>query len=73
MGMMYVLWGHRPEQINEINTKHDERKYLPGITLPSIIVAYSSLEEALVDVNTCTAGSTDESVSRSIARDERNC
>ena len=37
--------------MDEINTKHENSRYLPGITLPSTIVAYSSLEEALVDVN----------------------
>ncbi len=51
MDMMYVF-GNRPELMDEINTKHENSRYLPGITLPSTIVAYSSLEEALVDVNT---------------------
>lgn len=46
------IWGNRPELMDEINTKHENSRYLPGITLPSTIVAYSSLEEALVDVNT---------------------
>ncbi|ABY42676.1 NAD(P)H-dependent glycerol-3-phosphate dehydrogenase [Bacillus mycoides] len=46
------IWGNRPELMNEINTKRENSRYLPGITLPSTIVAYSSLEEALVDVNT---------------------
>ena len=45
------IWGNRPELMDEINTKHENGRYLPGITLPSTIVAYSSLEEALVDVN----------------------
>ena len=46
------IWGNRSELMDEINTKHENSRYLPGITLPSTIVAYSSLEEALVDVNT---------------------
>ena len=41
------LWGHKPEQINEINTLHTNGKYLPDITLQSSIVGFSSLEEAL--------------------------
>lgn len=41
------LWGHKPEQINEINTLHTNGKYLPDITLQSSIIGFSSLEEAL--------------------------
>ena len=41
------LWGHKPEQINEINTLHTNKKYLPNITLQNSIIGYSSLEEAL--------------------------
>lgn len=54
------IWGNRSELMDEINTKHENSRYLPGITLPSTIVAYS-------------ASSTDESVPRCITRDERNC
>lgn len=46
------LWGNRPEHMNEMNEKHENSRYLPGVTLPSSIVAYSSLEEALVGVDT---------------------
>ena len=41
------LWGHKPEQINEINALHTNEKYFPDITLQSSIIGYSSLEEAL--------------------------
>ncbi|WP_369900375.1 NAD(P)H-dependent glycerol-3-phosphate dehydrogenase [Bacillus manliponensis] len=46
------LWGHRVELMNEINENHENSRYLPGIRLPETIVAYSSLEEALADVDT---------------------
>ncbi|KEK20525.1 glycerol-3-phosphate dehydrogenase [Bacillus manliponensis] len=46
------LWGHREALMNEINENHENSRYLPGIRLPETIVAYSSLEEALVDVDT---------------------
>ncbi|MGG0187412.1 NAD(P)H-dependent glycerol-3-phosphate dehydrogenase [Bacillus rhizoplanae] len=46
------LWGNRVELMNEINEKHENSRYLPGITLPASIVAYSSLEEALAGVDT---------------------
>ncbi len=38
------IWGNRPELMDEINTKHENSRYLPGITLTSTIVAYSSLD-----------------------------
>src|SRR3954452_18711917 len=41
------LWGHKPEQISEINTQHTNKKYLPNITLQNSIIGYSSLEDAL--------------------------
>jgi glycerol-3-phosphate dehydrogenase (NAD(P)+) len=46
------LWGHKPEQIREINEHHTNKKYLPDIELPLGILGYSSLEEALNGVNT---------------------
>ncbi|MEI4830474.1 NAD(P)H-dependent glycerol-3-phosphate dehydrogenase [Bacillus sp. FJAT-53711] len=46
------LWGNRVELMNEINEKHENSRYLPGITLPASIVAYYSLEEALAGVDT---------------------
>ncbi|HHY73156.1 MAG TPA: NAD(P)H-dependent glycerol-3-phosphate dehydrogenase [Bacillus bacterium] len=41
------FWGHRKEQMEEINTRHTNEKYLPGIELPTSIVGYFNLEEAL--------------------------
>ncbi|WP_264803630.1 NAD(P)H-dependent glycerol-3-phosphate dehydrogenase [Cytobacillus sp. NCCP-133] len=41
------LWGHKPEQIDEINRHHTNKKYLSGVQLPEEIRGYSSLEEAL--------------------------
>ncbi|SFJ00516.1 MULTISPECIES: NAD(P)H-dependent glycerol-3-phosphate dehydrogenase [unclassified Bacillus (in: firmicutes)] len=46
------LWGNRAELMDEMNEKHENSRYLPGVTLPASIVAYSSLEEALVGVDT---------------------
>ncbi len=44
------IWGHKPEQIEEINTKHTNKKYLPDINLPESIVGYASMEEALTGI-----------------------
>lgn len=50
-GHVVQLWGNRVELMNEINEKHENSRYLPGITLPETIVAYSSLEDALAGVD----------------------
>ncbi len=44
------LWGHREEQIYEINKNHTNSKYLPDIRLSESIVGYSSLEAVLDQV-----------------------
>lgn len=46
------LWGHTPVQITEINEFHMNKKYLPNILLPKAIIGFSSLEEALLGINT---------------------
>jgi len=45
------LWGHNPSQIDEINQKHTNTKYLGDVILPEGIIGYSSLEEALVEID----------------------
>ncbi|MGJ7034762.1 NAD(P)H-dependent glycerol-3-phosphate dehydrogenase [Anoxybacillus eryuanensis] len=46
------LWGQRQEQIDEINEKHTNEKYLPNIHLPEAIVGYVDLAKALEGVET---------------------
>ncbi|MFT4413108.1 NAD(P)H-dependent glycerol-3-phosphate dehydrogenase [Fredinandcohnia humi] len=46
------LWGHRKEQIDEINTYHTNTKYVPSIGLPKSIKGYTDLHAALADVET---------------------
>ncbi|MDZ5471193.1 NAD(P)H-dependent glycerol-3-phosphate dehydrogenase (plasmid) [Bacillus sp. 31A1R] len=46
------LWGHNPSQIDEINQNHTNTKYLGDVILPEGIIGYSSLEEALVGIDT---------------------
>lgn len=46
------IWGQKPEQMDEINNFHTNKKYLPEINLPENIVGYSSLVEALQNVDT---------------------
>lgn len=44
------LWGHKQAQIEEINTSHTNEKYLKGIKLSNNIVGYTSIEEAVQEV-----------------------
>jgi glycerol-3-phosphate dehydrogenase (NAD(P)+) len=46
------LWGRRQDQIDEINERHTNEKYLPAIKLPTNIIGYTSLKEAVVDIDT---------------------
>jgi glycerol-3-phosphate dehydrogenase (NAD(P)+) len=45
------LWGHKQDQMNEINQQHTNHKYLPNIDLPKTIIGYNSLNEALKNVD----------------------
>jgi glycerol-3-phosphate dehydrogenase (NAD(P)+) len=44
------LWGHNKEHIKEINETHENKKYLPGISLPHGIIGFDDLKEALAGV-----------------------
>ncbi|MBJ6745036.1 NAD(P)H-dependent glycerol-3-phosphate dehydrogenase [Streptococcus sp. 121] len=43
------LWGNAPEQVEEINTQHQNTRYFQDITLSPSIRAYSDLDQALAD------------------------
>ena len=42
-----VLWGRRPETVEEINVARKNEAYLPGVELPPSLRATHDLEEAL--------------------------
>jgi glycerol-3-phosphate dehydrogenase (NAD(P)+) len=46
------LWGHKAEQMEEINSKHTNEKYLKNIQLPEGIKGFTDLQEALEGVQT---------------------
>ncbi|MCM3065917.1 MULTISPECIES: NAD(P)H-dependent glycerol-3-phosphate dehydrogenase [Priestia] len=46
------IWGHRQEIIDGINEMHENKKYLPGVELPMTMRGYTSLEEAILGVET---------------------
>ncbi|MGE8204342.1 NAD(P)H-dependent glycerol-3-phosphate dehydrogenase [Heyndrickxia sp. NPDC080065] len=45
------LWGHKKEQIEEINQYHSNEKYLPSIHLSESIIGYHSLQEVMENIN----------------------
>ncbi|MDR2464865.1 MAG: NAD(P)H-dependent glycerol-3-phosphate dehydrogenase [Streptococcaceae bacterium] len=45
------VWGNIPEQIEEINTHHTNKRYLPDLVLDENIIAYNDLAEAIEDVD----------------------
>jgi glycerol-3-phosphate dehydrogenase (NAD(P)+) len=46
------LWGHKQALIEEINQKHTNQKYLPGIEIPKTISGFYDLKDALVGTHT---------------------
>ena len=42
-----TLWGRDAWLVDEINSLHEDRRYLPGITLPDNLIATTDLESAL--------------------------
>ncbi|WML40379.1 NAD(P)H-dependent glycerol-3-phosphate dehydrogenase [Neobacillus sp. OS1-2] len=46
------LWSHNEDQVKEINEFHTNKKYLPEIALPELIVGFASLSDAFVGVET---------------------
>jgi glycerol-3-phosphate dehydrogenase (NAD(P)+) len=51
-GHQVKLFGRREDQIIEINESHTNDRYLPGVQMPANIVGYTSLKDAIEDVNT---------------------
>lgn len=44
-----VIWGRDEKQVDEINKLHTNQKYLPGIKLPSILRASTSMKDTIAD------------------------
>ncbi len=45
------IWGHNKAQIDEINTHHTNRHYLPDLVIPESIQGKMSLEECIADAD----------------------
>jgi glycerol-3-phosphate dehydrogenase (NAD(P)+) len=46
-GTETLLWARREEMAEHINTRHENRQYLPGIVLPPMLLATTDAERAL--------------------------
>ncbi|YCA12534.1 NAD(P)H-dependent glycerol-3-phosphate dehydrogenase [Bacillus sp. AK128] len=51
-GYQVRLWAHKAAQIDEINHKRTNEKYLPGIVLPDNVKGYTSLNQSLDGIET---------------------
>ncbi|MFC5463274.1 NAD(P)H-dependent glycerol-3-phosphate dehydrogenase [Lederbergia graminis] len=51
-GHQVRLWTRNDNQKQEINQQHTNEKYLPNIDLPHSIVAYTSLKDAIKEIQT---------------------
>ena len=51
-----TLWARRPELAEEIDTRHTNERYLPGVTLPSDLRATASIEEAVREADVLVMG-----------------
>lgn len=47
-----LIWSHRQDQADEINTSHTNKKYLPQTVLPTKLQATASLEQAVAHAET---------------------
>jgi glycerol-3-phosphate dehydrogenase (NAD(P)+) len=50
-GVRTTLWGHRPERIAEFARAHENRRYLPGVSLPVALALESDLAIAARDAD----------------------
>ena len=52
IGHRVFLWSRRLEQVDELKTNRENKRYLPGIILPAGVTVTGDLEEALADAGT---------------------
>ncbi len=45
------LWSYNPKQVEELNTKHTNSKYMKDFTYSDSLVAYSDMQAAVKDVD----------------------
>jgi len=57
-----MLWARNEDTVNEINSVHTNKKYLPDAKLPKMLVATASLEEAIANADVLIVGVPSHSV-----------
>jgi len=50
------LWARNPDTVNEINTHHTNKKYLPDAAIPEKLVATNDISEAVRDADVIVMG-----------------
>ena len=50
-GEQVVLWGHRPEHLEQIARERENKRYLPGFALPSSLGLEKDLSRVVADVD----------------------
>lgn len=62
-----TIWARRPELAEQINSGHENRDYLPGITLPEGLRAVSSVPEALAGAELVVCAVPSQSLRENLA------
>lgn len=57
-----MLWARDEDTVNEINSVHTNKKYLPDAKLPKMLLATASLEEAIANADVLIVGVPSHSV-----------
>lgn len=55
-GLPVQMWARRAEVVSEINTARENRKYLPGVTVPGMVSVTTDIEEVLKDAGFIVMG-----------------
>ncbi|MGY4720884.1 NAD(P)H-dependent glycerol-3-phosphate dehydrogenase [Naumannella huperziae] len=67
-GHTVVLQGRRPDQVAEINQRHTNERYLPGITLPDRVRATTSADDACESADLVVLAVPAQALRSSLAR-----
>lgn len=66
------LWGRDKSQMKEINEKHTNEKYLPNVLIPKNVTGYTSLEDAVKEVEAIVLVVPTKAI-REVLKDLRQC
>ena len=67
------LWGHNSVQMEEINSRHTNEKYLKNVQLPEEIKGYTDLGKALEGTETVILAVPTKAVREVLQKVQRGC